>query len=414
MRRRLSIKLLTALFAVALAGKTGLAQQSEPALFEIADDGKWQKTDTTHRLAQFPKIHPDGRIWIQFEAPTTAKSVQVHIDGKDLDLQKDAAGRWNVLLSNIDPGFQIYWMLVDGARAIDPGNQPFFVNGYVSAIDVPSPGEEYYRAKKDVPHGDVREHWFYCTVTDSMRRMYVYAPPGYEKDTGARYPVLYLQHGGGELEDEWVHAARANFILDNLIAEKKARPMMIVMNLGFADKPGEAQQGRGGRGARDGAGAQGGAGGRGPAPAPNVASTFEEMLINEVIPNIDASYRTMADQKHRAMAGLSRGGNQTLTIAPKHLETFSHIGVFSGVPNNYADLLRGATENAPAFNEKVKVLWFGAGAMEPAFLDRQKAAEELLTKSGVKAQYYVSNGTAHEWQTWRRCLHQFAPLLFQN
>jgi enterochelin esterase family protein len=221
--------------------------------------------------------------------------------------------------------------------------------------------------------------------------MYVYTPPGYDKDNSTRYPVLYLQHGAGELEMEWTHSGKANFILDNLIAEGKALPMIIVMNNGFATRPNQAGQ----------------------TPAGNARwSAFEEMLINEVIHDIDANYRTISDREHRAMAGLSMGGMQTFTIGLNRLDTFSHLGIFSGVPNNYTDLLKGVLEQGPAFNQKAK-LWFGAGTEEASFHNRQKEVQDLLVKSGIKAQFYDSQNTAHEFQTWRRCLHQFAQVLFK-
>jgi enterochelin esterase family protein len=306
-------------------------------------------------------------------------------------MQKDAKGLWNLVLPDPKQGYQVYWMIVDGAEVEDPGSDIFYSNGYRSVLEVPAPDDEYYLAKH-VPHGDVREHWFYSKVTGSFRRMFVYTPPDYDKKINARYPVLYLQHGAGEMEQEWTHSGRANFILDNLIADGKAIPMIIVMNNGFATRPGQ-----------DGMALTGNA----------RWAAFEEMLIKEVIPDIDAAYRTIADREHRAMAGLSMGGMQTFTIGLNRLDTFSYLGIFSGVPDNYADLIKGTVEQGPAFNKRVKLLWFGAGTDETAFHDRQKELRELLVKSGIDAQYYISKGTTHEFQTWRRCLHNFAQLLFR-
>jgi enterochelin esterase-like enzyme len=385
-------KIIKILLAAIMTGGTCLAQTSQPALFKMADDGQWKKTSTTHRLSQFPKIHQDGRVWFRYRAPATAQSVKLHMGPDDYEMQKDTDGFWNVVIPNPKQGYQVYWMIVDGTEVEDPGSDIFYSNGYRSVLEVPAPDDDYYLAKH-VPHGDVREHWFYSNVTGSFRRMFVYTPPGYEKDNSTRYPVLYLQHGAGEMEQEWTHSGRANFILDNLIAEGKARPMIVVMNNGFATRPGQAGQTLAGN-AR--------------------WSAFEEMLIKEVIPDIDASYRTIPDQQHRAMAGLSMGGMQTFTIGLNNLETFSHFGIFSGVPNNFADLLKGTLEQGTAFNQRVKMLWFGSGSDETAFHDRQKEVQELLLKSGIKAQYYVSNGTTHEFQTWRRCLHMFAQLLFRE
>ena len=385
-------KLLIIIFSTILLAGNSLAQEEQSSLFSMEDDGMWQKAITTHRLAQFPKVHQDGRVWFRFKAPPTAQTVILHLEPFEYEMQKDADGLWNVVVDDAKPGYRVYWMLVDGTEVEDPGSDIFYSNGYRSVLEVPSPGEDFYLAKH-VPHGDVREHWFYSEVTGSFRRMFVYTPPGYEKDKGIRYPVLYLQHGAGELEMEWTHSGKANFILDNLIAEGKAMPMIIVMNNGFATRPSETGMSLTGN-AR--------------------WSAFEEMLINEVIPDIDASYRSIPDREHRAMAGLSMGGMQTFTIGLKQLNTFSYLGIFSGVPNNYTDLLKDALGQGPAFNEKAKLLWFGCGTEEASFFNRQKELRDLLEKSGIKANYYISEGTMHEFHTWRRCLHEFAPLLFKN
>ena len=388
MNHRVIIMLLAAI----MTGGTCLAQTGPTALFTMQDDGQWQKTSTTHRLSQFPKIHKDGRVWFQFKAPSTAQSVKLHMGNADIDMQKDAKGLWNVVIPGPKVGYQVYWMIVDGTEVEDPGSDIFYSNGYRSVLEVPAPEDEYYLAKK-VPHGDVREHWFYSQVTGSFRRMFVYTPPDYDKNKNKRYPVLYLQHGAGELEMEWTHSGKANFILDNLIAEGKALPMIIVMNNGFATRTDQVGQTLTGN-AR--------------------WAAFEDMLIKEVIPDIDANYRTIPDRGHRALAGLSMGGMQTFTIGLNRLDTFSSLGVFSGVPTNYADLIKGPLENVPAFNKQIKLLWFGVGNDDTSFHNRQKELQDLLEKSGVKAQYYVSNGTAHEFQTWRRCLHLFAQLLFKD
>jgi enterochelin esterase family protein len=190
---------------------------------------------------------------------------------------------------------------------------------------------------------------------------------------------------------EWTHSGKANFILDNLIAQGKAQPMIIVMNNGFATRPSQSGQQFTGN-AR--------------------WAAFEEMLIKEVIPDIDRSYRTIPDKEHRAMAGLSMGGMQTFSIGLNNLETFSHLGVFSGVPTNYSEIIKVALDQGPSFNKKLKLFWFGAGTTEASFINRQKELEDLLEKSGIEAKYYISEGTGHEFQTWRRCLNQFAPLLF--
>ncbi len=385
-------KLVVFLYATVFTGAFCLAQTSQSSPFMVKDDGLWQKAVTTHRLAQFPKIHPDGRVWFQFKAPATAQSVKLHMGSDEYGMQKDQKGLWNVIISNPKPGYQVYWMMVDGVEVEDPGSDIFYSNGYRSVLEVPSQADDFYLVKQ-VPHGDVREHWFYSKVTGSFRRMFVYTPPGYDKNYNTYYPVLYLQHGAGEMELEWIHSGKANFILDNLIAEGKALPMIIVMNNGFATRPDQV----------------------GAALTGNARwSAFEEMLVSEIIPDIDSNYRTIPDREHRAMGGLSMGGMQTFSIGLKHLDTFSYLGIFSGIPTNFAEMLKGEVEQGAAFNQRIKLLWFGVGTDETSFFDRQKELRELLEKSGIMAQYYVSNGTSHEFQTWRRCLYIFAPLLFRN
>ncbi len=383
------------LFAVAMSIALWESLCLAQAPFSMADDGQWKKADYAHRLSEFPKVHPDGRVWFQYQTPRTAQSVRLHILNADYDMQKDARGRWNVVIPGTEPGFQIYNFNVDGTNMLDPGTTLFFVNGLTSAIEYPAPNDAYYLARQ-VPHGDVREHWFHSNVAGSWRRMYVYTPPGYEKDADARYPVLYLQHGGGELDSEWTHAGRANFILDNLIAEGKARPMIVVMNTGFVTRPGQAPPSGGERGA-----------GRRGAPGAGWASAFGDMLINEVIPDIDACYRTIADQQHRGMAGLSMGGMQTRVITLANLDKFSHIGIFSGGLITPQDV-----SNAPRFREKVKVLFMSCGSRERP--QAMIANQEALNGVGISSVAYVSPDTAHEWQTWRRSLYQFAPLLFKE
>ena len=227
----------------------------------------------------------------------------------------------------------------------------------------------------------------------------MYTPAEYDRNTRVRYPVLYLQHGSGEDERGWTTQGRANFILDNLIAEGKAKPLIVVMDQGYATAPGVAQapttQGRGS----------------------GQPSLFEQVVINDLIPTIDATYRTLADRDHRAMAGLSMGGGQALQIALTHPDKFSWIGSFSAPLRGGLDLktaYSGAFADAAAFNKKVHLLWFGAGTAEERMLKPALAMHDTLEKAGIKNVFYQSPGTAHEWQTWRRDLREFAPLLFRQ
>jgi len=376
---------------------TNVKAQEQSRLFNGDNDSRWQKGINTHRLSQYPKLHPDGRIWFQFNAPKTAQSVKLQIAGEEYVMQKDTNDLWNVIIPGTKPGNQIYNFLVDNVRIIDPGSTPFYSNGYVSILEYPAPEDEYYLIK-NVPHGDVREHWFYSQVAGEFRRMFVYTPPGYDQNPGNRYPVLYLQHGAGEMEQEWTHSGLANFILDNLLVEKKAQPMIIVMNNGFVNRPGET--------------------GRRSTGSPDEFSAFEEMLIKEVIPDIDMNYRTIADREHRAMAGLSMGSRQTYFIGLNHLDTFSHLGVFSGamfVIKPFSELPEPLND-AENFNRRVPVFFFSSGTVgsDERICATLKDFCQKAEEAGVKTIFYESKGTQHEWMTWRRSLYQFLPLLFQK
>jgi enterochelin esterase-like enzyme len=309
-------------------------------------------------------------------------------------MEKLTDGTWNAVIPNPGPGLQYYNMIVDGLNVMDPGSETFYSNGIKTAIDVPSPGEDYYDLK-DVPHGHVLQHVFYSKVTQSWRRMYIYLPPGYDINQRTRYPVLYLQHGAGEDETEWTHAGRAQFIIDNLIAEKKAVPMIVVMNNGFATKPGTTPA-------------------SGPAGMANRFAAFEETLTKESIPEIDANFHTIADREHRAMAGLSMGGMQTFQIGTTHPDLFTYLGIFSGTPMAQAQAqVDAVSAQGTAFRDKIHLLWFGVGTTEANFYARTHEVRAQLDKAGIPSGYYESPGTAHEFQTWRRCLHEFAPLLFK-
>jgi enterochelin esterase-like enzyme len=377
-------------------GQLCMAQTNEPA-----DD--WKPSTTALRNQEYPRINSERRAQFRIKAPD-AKDVSVNI-GRPLTVAKSDDGIWTITTSPLDVGFHFYRVLIDGASVADPASEIFCGGGgggLSSAIEVPT-GEDFHELK-DVPHGEVSERWYYSKTVEDWRRIFVYTPPGYNQDTSARYPVLYLQHGGGEDERGWPVQGRTGQILDNLIAEGKARPMIIVMARGYALKPGEEPvRMRRPRGEN-----------AGPPDFSRMFSTLGEVFLNDLIPMIDKTYRTKADRGHRAMAGLSMGGMQTRMIALDHLDTFSHIGVFSGGsidPEDVADLAD--------FKEKVKLAFISYGSRElggdrPRRGGDPKANVEALQEAGINAVFYVSPETAHEWHTWRRSLHQFAPLLFKN
>lgn len=354
--------------------------------------------------AEYPRIHPDLRVTFRLKAPN-AKSVQ--LQGGDglvrgsLELKTGEDGLWTVTTPPVVPGFHYYWFVLDGVSVNDPSSETFF--GYsrpTSGVEVPEPGVDFYDAKEAAPHGEVRMCWYPSKTTGKTRRALVYTPPGYDADPQARYPVLYLQHGMGEDERGWVTQGRMNFILDNLLAAGKVKPMLVVMDNGTVPNPAGAPTTTPGGTARPLFTFEG----------------FETVLLGELIPKIDATYRTLADREHRAMAGLSMGGMQTLQIALRHQELFSYIGSFSGPPLFGFDLKTsygGAFADAAAFNGKVRLLWLGAGSAEERFATAIKQMHTSLDQAGIRHVVFESPGTAHEWQTWRRSLADFAPRLFQ-
>jgi len=351
--------------------------------------------------AQYPRVLPDHSAVFQLKAPD-AKKVEVQVGGGNYPMTRGSDGVWSVTTSPLVEGFHYYSILLDGVTVNDPGSHAFFGMGRdASGIEVPEAGVDYYLAK-DVSHGDVRIRIYHSTVTGQWRRCVVYTPPDYDASPDKRYPVLYLQHGMGEDETGWIFQGRANLILDNLIAAKMAVPMIIVMDNGYASRPGSLMAPPDSRASGD-------------------TSAFEDVILKDVIPMIDSSFRTIADRDHRAMAGLSMGGNQTLRLTTHNLDKFAYIGGFSGTMNGLstdpldpATAFNGLFKDGTAFNEKVKLLWLGMGTKEPnPFPGAIGSFRTMLDKAGVKYVYFSSPGTAHEWLTWRRDLNDFAPRLFK-
>ncbi len=355
----------------------------------------------------YPQVNSERRARFRIVAPQ-AQSVRVPEWG-GINLTKGEDGSWVGTSRPIDEGFHYYRVNIDGAEVPDPGSRFFFGAGRMgSAIEIPAQDEDTYSVK-DVPHGQLRQTLYFSKSTNATRRCFVYTPPDYDKDPSKRYPVLYLQHGAFEDETGWGNQGRTNLILDNLIAAGKAKPFLIVMDNGgnnFAGGPRRSPPPAPAGGAPAPAPAPGG----GPGGRPRFDfSGFAKIMTEELIPFIDAEYRTIADQPHRAMAGLSMGGAQTKQITLANLDKFSHIGLFSGgsIAAN-----EPALADPESFKQKVKVLFVSYGSKENT--SAAKTNHEALEKLGVKNTYYESTGTAHEWQTWRRSLFQFAPLLFQD
>ena len=377
---------------------------------------------------QFPMVNSERCVRVQVKAPD-AKSVKLDIGGVKYDLVKDAEGVWTGESAPQDEGFHYYQLNIDGADVPDPSSLYYYgASRWGSGIDVPAADQDFY-AVKNVPQGQMREIYYWSEVNQAMRHCFVYTPADYEVNKDKRYPVLYLQHGGGENEYGWPQQGRTAQIMDNLIAEGKAVPFIIVMENGSWTMPRPAggapamqrpqgPQGERPQGQRPPQGGQRPQGGR-PAggfgmPA-NWADGFANTLIKDCIPYIDSHFRTIADKEHRAMAGLSMGGMQTKTITVAHPEVFSNLGIFSGGTIAVED-----TKNNPEFAKGLKLVFVSFGSRElenrvAGFGDGTDPRQETeaLAASGVNAHFYVSPGTAHEWQSWRRALYQFAQLLFK-
>jgi enterochelin esterase-like enzyme len=380
-----------------------------------AAPGEFRPATTNVWDAQYPRVDDAGRVQVRIKAPEATQVKLNFWSGPKLDMQKQSDGVWTATTEPLVPGLHYYTLIIDGADVSDPGSHAFFGGTrHASAVEVPEPGSTYYSIQ-DVPHGQVREVWYHSKITGTWRHALVYLPPGYDTDTKTRYPVLYLQHGGGEDETGWVRQGHANFILDNLIAAGECKPMIVVMAYGYARRAGQSPPDLSGK----------------PFGSPemlkamqDMASTFEDDVTQALIPFVDKTFRTRADRDNRAMAGLSMGGMQTFHITLKHLDLFSHIGGFSGAAGLSAPRDRkfdpktdyyGAFADAAAFAKKVHVLWLGVGSAEgERFLSSIRGFHQDLNAANIKHVYVESPGTDHEWQTWRRALKDFAPRLFQN
>lgn len=367
--------------------------QSEPQ--PAADDFRPAPTNQPGR--QYPQVNSEGRVLAQISAPE-ARTVLLDIGGVKYPMTRNEEGVWTGMSAPQDEGFHYYQLVIDGAAVPDPGSMFFYgASRWGSGVETPAKDQDFY-ALRDVPHGQVRQHIYFSKITNAFRRCFVYTPPDYEKNPSLRYPVLYLQHGGGEDETGWSNQGKVNLIMDNLLAEGRAVPFLIVMDNGSWTPPGQPrprrQEGR-------------------PWPPPGWADTFEKVLLQEIIPMIDSEYRTRAEQPCRAMAGLSMGGMQTNVIAMRNLDVFSHLGIFSGgTVGDPATAHGGVMADAESFNKKVKLIFESCGSKENPDVIRNHV--EQLKAAGIHAVCYISPETAHEWQTWRRSFYQFAQLLFRT
>jgi enterochelin esterase-like enzyme len=365
--------------AFVLAVQFCIAQENPPA-----DD--WKPAPTNQKGKQYPQVNSEGRVKFRIVAPQ-AQSVGVSFKDSST-FTKGEDGAWIGYTRPLDEGFHYYTIKIDGAEVPDPNSRYFFgANRWGSGVEVPAKDQDFY-ALKNVPHGQLREVYFSSKSTDSVRRAFVYTPPGYDQDLQKRYPVLYLQHGWGENEYGWGAQGCAPLIMDNLIADGKTKPFIIVMTYGMTN---DTQMG----GIRN-----------------FDIKPFETVLVDELIPYVDTNFRTLPDQPNRAMAGLSMGGMETKTITLKHPEKFSHIGLFSG-----GSISPGDISDMAAFKQANRLVFVSYGSREVGGNSGRrggdpKANVDALKEAGINSHYYISPDTAHEWQTWRRSLREFAPLVF--
>ena len=383
------IIILSVMMLAALAASAQQRNNVVPSNTSAIEDFKPNLTN--QRGKQYPMVNSQGAVRCQLRAPQ-ASSVQIDIGGKRYEMTKNAEGVWTGTTDPQDVGFHYYQLNVDGASVPDPGTIFFFGAGrWGSGIEIPSADMDFWQVK-NVPQGVLEERYYWATTTETMRHCFVYLPAEYNKNPNKKYPVLYLQHGNAEDENGWGSQGHTAQILDNLIAEGKAVPFIVVIDYGQGQNIPLVEQ----------YASQLPAGNNG---APNVGDAFAIVLINDIIPMIEKEYRVIPDAQHRAMAGLSMGGGQTRRTTIANPTTFAYVGLFSGGVMSVEDV-----QGAAGYKQTNKLIFMSSGSKENP---RVMEAAESLRGIGVNAVGYISEGTAHEWHTWRRSLYQFAQLLFK-
>ena len=337
-----------------------------------------------------PEVSADGRITFRVRAPNASKvTVFCECLSTEPALTKGADGVWSVTVGPIEPDIYEYHFTVDGIDNLDQRNPVVKYNSrpnlIESVVDVPGRGPMFYDIKP-VPHGSIGIKYYPSKATGTTRRAFVYTPPNYDKST-SRLPVLYLLHGADGDETAWTHFGRANLILDNLIAEKKAALMIVVMPFAYA-YPWHAG-----------------------ATSEKQRADFEKDLLTDLIPFVQSNYRVAADREHRALAGLSMGGGLTLAIGPRHLDTFSRLAVFSsGAGQAPEKTLADVGANAKNVNAQLRLFWIGVGTEDGAMAGAKRTSD-FLTSAGIKHVYKTGPG-AHTWIVWRKFMYEVAPQIF--
>lgn len=342
-------------------------------------------SDYAVRRSEYPRIIDNCRAEFKVKAPD-AKDVKVDIDGKKYDMTKDAEGQWTCITDSIGPGFQYYFLIVDGMRVSDPASQTFFGCGVdASGIEIPYAKGDMRFQPQNVPHGEIVSRRYYSDVADAWKEMKIYLPPFYHKNTSESYPVLYLQHGGGEDQNGWSRQGRTDIMIDNLIAQGKVKPMVIVMCDGNS-------------------------------------SDFTKELLEECIPLVESTYRVKSGADNRALAGLSMGGIQTLNTVVEHPELFRYVGVFSsgwfantspmtgmGNSEKYYELLAADKDR---YNNQFKEFWLSMGGPEDIAYNNCDVMKKRFDDLGIKYKYFETPG-GHTWPVWRESLYRFSQLLFR-
>ncbi len=396
------ITLLMAAFvmcAMASAQFAGIQQRGPQE--EALPEG-FKPSSTNIFLAQYPAVNAATRqVMFRVNAPT-AQKVQIDLCNKKYDMVKDEKGAWTCTSDPQVVGFHYYAVLIDGVPVMDRNTDAYFGSNWKSSgVEIPEgPEGNYYRFNKNIPHGQMRSLYYWSELNGLERHVNVYVPAEYEKNPAKKYPVLYLLHGWGEDENGWSNQGHVGNIMDGLIAAKKAVPMIIVMDCGDIKTNPDVRKA--------------------------ATNDVTQIYVKDLMPFIEKTFRTQADRDHRAMAGLSRGGGQTTSTVFPNMNKFAWMGTFSGffmgmrmggnnaVPapdmkTQVETSFNGVFKDAKAFNSKMHLLFISTGTAE----NSPKEAVEALKAHGIKVVFHESQGTAHEWLTWRRALNEFAPRLFK-
>ena len=388
----MKFRYLSLLPVIMLTGEICLAQTNQPAAVE-----DFKPASTNIVGSGYPRIDSLRKAYFRIRAPE-AQSVVVSLG--NVALTKGEDGFWTGVTAPLDPGFHYYTLRINGVDVADPSSETFFGAGrMMSGIEVPEEGISFYEIK-DVPHGDIRNRTYFPKTTGTWRRLNIYVPAGYDKDKKSKYPVLYIQHGGGEDERGWAVQGKTDIILDNLIAEGKAKPMLVVIPNGNVSRPGMNTGGYN----------------------DEAMAVFREELFGSIIPFIESKYRVKPGAANRAIAGLSMGGGQAFYTGLRNTDMFANVGVFStglfggiarkpGTAFDPETVIPGILTNPESFNIRLKVFYISVGEQDPRIEPTRNLVQTFRDK-GLKVEFASFPGS-HEWQVWRKSLNDFTQRLFK-